>query len=203
MTYKESLEIAFRYADSTESDFDYKEMFYTLADEAQKLIAIYGRHILRTIEIVPFPEDGFVTVSAGGNVSNVPCSDFGKEVKIQMPDDFHALSPQGIVYADDYTLPVDYKFVGETVLSIVPDDKYTVNYYALPNTIDENTPDDYVYEVDSDTHNAIPYYIAYRLVGTDDITLYQALKNQWDLYLSLFNDRAKCVRKQIRNFYGR
>ena len=71
----------------------------------------------------------------------------------------------------------------------------------MPQTIDGETPDDYEFEVSTETHNAIPYYIGYELAKTDDTTLAQMLLNEWNRYMSIFVNEPKAVTKRIRNVY--
>ena len=188
MTYKESLDTAFRYADSERSDFDYPDMFHTLANEAQMLIATQGDKILRECE-----------VSTSSTASGPPSPrGEGNGFELKLPEDLYEI--RGIV--DQNGRPVEYE-VYERGIAIVPKlGSYKVIYYALPEIIDENTADNYEYEVPLYTHVAIPYYIAYRLVGTDDTTLYQALKNQWNMYMGIFNQTGKARVKKIVNVYG-
>jgi hypothetical protein len=63
-----------------------------------------------------------------------------------------------------------------------------VTYYANPIDITKNTNDTYVFEVSPDTHVAIPYYIAYNLVMSDDVALSTQLKNEWNKYMSVLAD---------------
>lgn len=176
MTYKKSLEIAFRYADSEESDFDYPDMFYTLADEAQKLIATKGDYITKSV-----------------------CAEITDDKTFTLPDDFYEFES---VLSEDGTNAA-YRIADNNHIVFENAGKYTILYHSLPDTVDDDTPDDYVYQVPEYTHPAIPYYIAYRLIETDDITLSTALKNQWNLYMSIFNKTRRAKRKKIINVYGR
>ncbi len=186
MTYKQSLEIAFRYADSEKSDFDYPDMFHTLANEAQMLIATKGDGILRECEA-----EAVLTIPQS---PDEPL----KNYELKLPEDVFEV--RSII--DAYGRPVTFD-IRERGVAIVPSlGTYKVTYYALPSVIDENTADDYEYEVPLYTHAAIPYYIAYRLVGTDDAQLYTALENQWGMYMSIFKQTGKARVKKIVNVYG-
>lgn len=176
MTYKKSLETAFRYADSEESDFDYPGMFYTLADEAQMLIATNGDWATKSVEID----------ATDGEPQKLP-DDFYEFESVTAEGGFNAV----------------YRLINNGEIEFAAPGKYLLTYHSLPDTIDENTPDDYVYQVPEYTHRAIPYYIAYRLIETDDITLSTALKNQWNLYMSVFNKTRRAKSKKIANIFGR
>jgi hypothetical protein len=95
---------------------------------------------------------------------------------------------------------VNYYIIENT---FVTDSEGTIDiyYYAMPQTIDGETPDDYEFEVSTETHNAIPYYIGYELAKTDDTTLAQMLLNEWNRYMSIFVNEPKAVTKRIRNVY--
>ena len=194
MTYKESLETAFRYADSERSDFDYPDMFHTLANEAQMLIATQGDKILREREIEVIGQS--LSLADGEPAPFTQGSQRGYE--LMLPEDVYEV--RNIL--DVRGNPVTFDTYERGVAIVPAPGTYKVIYYALPKVIDENTPDDYEYEVPLYTHVAIPYYIAYRLVGTDDTTLYQALKNQWNMYMGIFNQTGKARVKKIVNVYG-
>jgi hypothetical protein len=75
-------------------------------------------------------------------------------------------------------------------------------YWALPKDITKLSAEElekYEYEVSEHTHVAIPSYIGYQLVKTDDVQLAQILLNEWNKYLSLFDDKVKAVKRKIRN----
>lgn len=176
MTYKQSLDIAFRYADSEKSDFDYPDMFHTLANEAQMLIATKGDGIMKSVDV---------------EASQTA------DLKAELPSDFFEL--RDVADSNGNSVTADIQERGRLILPKAG--KYTVTYYALPTIINENTPEDYEYEVPIYTHAAIPYYIAYRLVGTDDAQLYTALENQWGMYMSIFKQTGKARVKKIVNVY--
>ena len=174
MTYKEAVDTALKLIDSERSDFD-ESLFPFFADTAQKKIAMYGKRIekLHTLEK---PDDA--------------------EVEVEIPG-FYQLIRTEIRGSDEQ---VNYYIIENT---FVTDSKGTIDiyYYAMPQTIDGETPDDYEFEVSTETHNAIPYYIGYELAKTDDTTLAQMLLNEWNRYMSIFVNEPKAVTKRIRNVY--
>ena len=190
MTYKESLEIAFLKTDSEASDYD-SGLFPVLANEAQMYIAKYGTHIVRKWEY---------------EVKEVPFAD-------NLPDDFYRVAPLGLVRKEDEQSGAEY-YIGED--SVVNDDgtvepkniinieetgNFVLYYWALPKDLTSADVDleNYEYEVASHTHVAIPSYIGYQLVKTDDVQLAQILLNEWNKYLSLFDDKTKAVKRKIRS----
>lgn len=178
MTYKESLDIAFLKTDSEASDYDSK-LFPVLANEAQVFIAKYGTHIVRKLDI---------------EVESAP-------FKTLLPDDFYRASPMGLVDAEDEQRGIDY-YIGEDDFIVINDKgKFVFYYWALPKDITKMSDEErnsYEYEVASHTHVAIPSYIGYQLVKTDDVQLAQILLNEWNKYLSLFDDKVKAVKRRIR-----
>jgi len=56
----------------------------------------------------------------------------------------------------------------------------TLEYISEPTTIDEDTPDTYVFEVSEDAANCLPFYVAAQQLITDLVIDYSAL---WNMYL--------------------
>lgn len=178
MTYKESLEQAFLKTDSEEADYE-SGIFPILANEAQLYIAKYGTHIVRKAEY---------------NVTDAP-------YRADLPSDFYRAAPLGLVYADDETIGADYYMAEDGKMVIKQPGEYVLYYWALPKDLTSSDVDleTYEYEVAKHTHAAIASYIGYQLVKTDDVQLAQILKNEWDRYMSLFDDSTKAVQKKIKN----
>lgn len=178
MTYKESLDIAFLKTDSESSDYEAK-LFPVLAHEAQVYIAKYGTHIVRKVDI---------------EVENAP-------FKTLLPDDFYRASPMGLVDAEDELNGIDYYIAEDDYIVINDTGKFVFYYWALPKDItkmSDEEREDYEYEVAEHTHVAIPSYIGYQLVKTDDVQLAQILLNEWNKYLALFDDKVKAVKRRIQ-----
>lgn len=179
MTYKESLDIAFSKTDSEASDYEAK-LFPVLANEAQMYIAKYGTHIIRKLDI---------------EVENIP-------FKTELPKDFYRVSPMGLVDAEDELSGIDYYIAEDNFIVITESGKFVLYYWALPKDITKLSEEElevYEYEVPHHTHVAIPAYIGYQLVKTDDVQLAQILMDEWNKYLSLFDDKVKSVKRRIKN----
>ena len=179
MTYKESLNIAFLKTDSEESDFE-SGLFPVLANEAQMYIAKYGTHIVRKIDI---------------EVEKAPH-------KMELPADFYRSSPMGLVNADDELTGIDHYIAEDNYLVVNESGNFVFYYWALPKDITKMSDEElegYEYEVADHTQVAIPSYIGYQLVKTDDVQLAQILLNEWNKYLSLFDDKTKAVQRRIKN----
>ena len=177
MTYKESLNIAFFKTDIDASDYD--ESYYTyLANEAQMYIAKYGTHIVRRIEI---------------EADNVP-------YRFKLPDDFYKVALQGMVYADDELEGADYHLTDDGYAVVNEKGVFAFYYYALPSDLTKLSYEElesYEYETAEETHIAIPSYIGYQLVKSDDVQLAQILMDEWNKYMSLFDDKVKFVKRRI------
>lgn len=179
MTYKESIDISLLKTDSEESDYE-RELFTVLANEAQLYIAKYGTHIVRKIDI---------------EVEKAP-------FKTALPDDFYRESPMGLVNAEDELTGIDHYIAEDNYLVINKTGKFVFYYWALPKDLTKLTDEEleaYEYEVADHTQVAIPSYIGYQLIKTDDVQLAQILMNEWNKYLSLFDDRQKAVQRKIQN----
>lgn len=174
MTYKEAIDTAMKLIDSERSDFD-ESLFPFFADTAQKKVAMYGKRIER-VKTIEKPDN--------------------TEIEIEIPDFYRLIRTEvrGSKKQVNY-YGYENKFVTDTEGTI------DVYYYAMPETIDNETLDTYEFETDIETHNAIPYYIGYELVKTDDTTLAQMLLNEWNRYMSIFVNEPKVVKKQIKDVY--
>ena len=179
MTYKESIDISLLKTDSEESDYE-RELFTVLANEAQLYIAKYGTHIVRKIDI---------------EVEKAP-------YKVNLPDDFYREAPLGLLDAEDELTGIDHYIAEDNYLVINETGKFVFYYWALPKDLTKLTDEEleaYEYEVADHTQVAIPSYIGYQLIKTDDVQLAQILMNEWNKYLSLFDDRQKAVQRKIQN----
>ena len=79
--------------------------------------------------------------------------------------------------------------------------RFVFYYWALPKDLTKLSDEEleaYEYEVSAHTHVAIPSYIGYQLVKTDDVGIAQILMDEWNKYLSLFDDKIKAVKRRIR-----
>lgn len=179
MTYKESLDIAFLKTDSEASDYD-SGLFPVLANEAQMYIAKYGTHIVRKAEY---------------KVDTIP-------YKVNLPEDYYRTAPLGLVRTEDEQTGVEYYIGEDNVLNIEETGNFAFYYWALPKDLTKLSAEElenYEYEVSPHTQVAIPAFIGYQLIKTDDVQLAQILMNEWNKYLSLFDDKTKAVKRKIRN----
>ena len=113
----------------------------------------------------------------------------------QLKNGFGKEYAEGVVVNDDGSVEIKNK------INIKETGDFVLYYWALPKdlTAEGVDLDNYEYEVAPHTHVAIPAFIGYQLVKTDDVQLAQILLNEWNKYLSLFDDKTKTINKKIRN----
>ena len=207
MTLKEAIEQACKLTDSEKADYE-SDLFYILADGAQKWIARNGKHIQRVLT---------VDVSVCENCKAKGIEKCYHAKKIVLPDDYMMMAPRGIFSYDEPNKSIEYMLrhnlgnpnAGEefdgNILMVDCIGVIDINYYANPTDITKNTDDSYIFEVSPDTHVAIPYYIAYNLVMSDDVALSTQLKNEWNKYMSVLADvpSVRSVRLTRTQRWGR
>lgn len=121
----------------------------------------------------------------------------------------------------EYAMPADFRalccvwrngkrtrrYVWRAGKLVIPaDDAGTVEveYYATPQTIGQETPDDYVFEVAEDAAQACPFFVAAQQLISDLVLDYDALRNEWQAALMLLTpEQAGAVALQQVVFSGR
>lgn len=177
ITYKDCIKTALLKTDCEESDFD-KNMFPILANEAQLYIAKYGTHIVRTAEFT---------------ADSIP-------YRAKLPDDFYRIALRGMVRKDDELSGADCFLAEDGCIVINQKGDFKLYYYALPKDLTKLTDeelDTYEFEVADHTQVAIPLYVGYQLVKSDDVQTAQILMDEWNGYMALFDDGEKVVYKRI------
>jgi len=172
MTLNQAFEAATIYARTDLSAFT-KALLCYYADIAQKEIAISAAPIVKRFDV---------------SKSN------SKPVCYDMPKDsigFDKIIRRGSA------LPVNYSFDDAGRIVISDYGKLDIYYRVLPDTVNENTPDSYSFEVDVRTHRAIPFYIAYRLSDNEEIM--QGCLAKWNKLNSLAKQSALKIR--YSNYY--
>jgi len=79
----------------------------------------------------------------------------------------------------DGTLGHTYPVIGGKMYS-ADKGNIVLEYFAVPDTIDMNTPDTYEFEVAEDVANCLPFYVAAQQLITDLVVDYGAI---WNMYL--------------------
>jgi len=137
-------------------DADIDKKMADFFDMAQKEIAGHKR-IIRTVELEP---DG------SGRGCPLP-GDFQKLVCVWRAGRLESGFP--VVAGKLMTRPGD-----DAVL--------LVEYFAKPQTIGPDTPDEYEFEVDEDAANCMPYFVAAQHLLPDLVVDYSAF---WNMYLTM------------------
>ena len=167
MTLNQAFEAASVYARTNLNSFPRALLCY-YADVAQKEIALTTAPILKRFDI---------SKSNSKPISyNMPAQSVGFDKIIRRAS----------------ALPIKYNLCDMDKLVISDYGNLDIYYRVLPDTINENTPDSYKFEVDVTTHTAIPYYIAYRTSKEEDVT--QNCLAHWNKYNSLARQSAVKIR---------
>lgn len=69
------------------------------------------------------------------------------------------------------------------------DGDYTMVYEALPDNIDDNTSDDYEFEIDVDCQEAMIHGVCAQICINDEPTLYQIYFERYNLAIANINDK--------------
>ncbi len=97
-----------------------------------------------------------------------------------LPADFGGLYR---VWVDDRPAGSRYRFRGGKIL--IPDAGSTVilEYFAIPETITEETDDSYEFELREDGCNCLPYYVAAQQLLPDLVMDYSSMLNMYQMAL--------------------
>lgn len=92
----------------------------------------------------------------------------------EMVDDFFRLFNQDMVLESNnnsYEKYRSYEWEGDSTLILdgTRQGVYTIHYYAYPQTITEDTEDDYILSLDPEVANLLPLYMAAELYEDDDL----------------------------------
>ena len=101
----------------------------------------------------------------------------------QLTDDFFRLATQDVVVeGPEYGRYVDYFWEGDSTLVLpgLTQAVYKVHYYAYPQEITQDTPDDTVMALDPEVANLLPVYIASELYEDDDESKAYYFRQQYE-----------------------
>ena len=174
MTFGEAILKACIIGDFERDSFT-KTQYAAVADQAQKMLAAVTSKII--------------------NVYSVTILD-GEAVFI-MPPDFKRLIR---VKAKNSNAVTDYELTGNR-LYLKGDGDYDICYEAVPNDINADTSESYIFEIPSYAHFAIPYYIVYQLLKATDTETAQASFNEWNRLMASLDNKPEPSRKLIKNYY--
>lgn len=102
----------------------------------------------------------------------------------ELVNDFFKLVSQDVVYESNdmpYIKYEEYEWEGDSTLILngIKKGTYKVHYYAYPQTITEDTPDDFVLSLDPEVANILPLYMAAELYEDDDLNTAYYFRQQY------------------------
>ena len=131
--------------------------------------------------------------------------DYEEYIRYSLPDlmeGFYQLSEndlyyegangEGYIAADEYYQEADKTLViprRETGI-------YTIYYKAYPTQITQDTPDDYVLELDPEVGAILPLYMASQLYKDDDNSIATVYRNEFEVAFDRLSQKAQIQRKE-------
>ncbi len=174
MTLNQAFEAAAVYARTDQSAFA-RAVLCCYADIAQKEIAMTTAPLVKRFDVSK--------TNSKPAYYNMPADSIG----------FDKIIRRGSA------LPVSYCLDGRQLI-ISDYGNLDIYYHTLPKTVDENTPDNYCFEVDVKTHRAIPFYIAYRMAADEELA--QGCLAEWNKLNSLAMQNSRVALKiRYSNYY--
>jgi hypothetical protein len=118
--------------------------------------------------------------------------------KYDLPDD---LKEHRFIFYNDDTFS-DYRIMNKRVyIDKAYDGEFEVFYYKNPSEIDDTTSDSYVFEVPSQTHALIPYFIGAMALQDENPNLSANLLNLYYRRLESLQDNSSTVPTSINTVY--
>ena len=105
---------------------------------------------------------------AFASASVVP--DYKEYIEYSMPSDFWKLNKVLLkgqaITGDSHVVKPDFYWINKTTFAIRYDvrGEYTIEYFAYPTTVDDDTADDYEFEIDEDAADGLVEYAAAQLL---------------------------------------
>ena len=122
----------------------------------------------------------------------------------QLAPSFYMLAQDGIVFEGSertsrYMQTSDFFEEGGRVLVLNRDltGNFTIYYYAYPQNITANTPDDFVLELDPEVDALVPLYMASQIYKDDDNSLATAYRNEFEIGLQRLKDASKAPISEV------
>lgn len=104
-------------------------------------------------------------------------------------------------YDSDYER-VGFSLIGSTTYRFDEDGTYTMEYCAMPTTINNATLDTYTFEIPAIAHDLLPYYVAAKVMDIDsDLAKYNLFMGQYQGKLqNLISSQTQIVIKSPSTF---
>lgn len=171
----------------------------------------FGEAVLKACVIGDFERDSFTKLqyamvmdqaqkmlsSVTSKIINVYPVTVSGEGEFIMPPDFKKLVRVKARNSDAVT---DYELTGNR-LYLKGNGDYDICYEAVPCDITADTSEDYIFEIPSYAHFAIPYYIVYQLLKSTDTETAQSSLNEWNRLVAALENKVEPTQKLIKNYY--
>lgn len=198
MTLIENIKIALALADEYAPDSGYEQMYTDDEDFRAKMKLLYQ---------LPYHELANIKkIRKVKNISRNVSDDAPKHyTPYSLPMDMAQL--KNIIVLDSETnQPVDgdyFMIRNENKIYINDQDKstYKIEYNAIPETITENTEDDFELEIDEDAQNALPYKVIADFMKTDPSVDQQLFETAYQNAIAKLDLRESETMITIRSEY--
>ena len=140
------------------------------------------------------------------NLGDLPHEQIGAQVRYTLPDDFYQLVSGLVMRTVDGRLLHTNQFMvqGKQCL-IVPAEEagdYEITYYRYPALLPDEPDDNAMLDNTPDTHLAIPYYVASKLLMSDDEFQCALCNNTWDEKLRMMQQDINVEVRTVEDVYG-
>lgn len=139
-------------------------------------------------------------------LSELPHEELGMSTSYTLPDDFYQLISGSVVRTlEGHLLHTNiYMLRGKKCL-VVPTHEagdYEVTYYRFPELLSEDPAVDTELDNTPDTHLAIPYYVASKLLMSEDSFQCALCNNLWDEKLKMMQQAVTVEVRRVDDVYG-
>ncbi len=119
-----------------------------------------------------------------------------------LPSDMYQIKNVFMVNKDNKKCNADYYIVGNNKIYINDntEGQTILEYYKYPQTIDEETEDDFYLEIDQDAQSILPYKVADDILKTDPSADYTAFATEYQRKLQLLDSRRNVPSVNLREY---
>lgn len=160
-----------------DENVDYVAAMPQAANEAMQCICDAGRRPRRSVAV----EVERKTKPQGFHISAL-CGDF-----------FSCGDPEAYLVTDGVPQPVSVQVVANEFLIVPANLEGTLLWYydTKAPTVTTQTADDYIPDIDEDTHVLLPLYMASELYKDDDLQIATYYRNEFDNMLAVLSQKQK------------
>lgn len=139
-------------------------------------------------------------------LSTLPSEVVGHRVKYTLPDDFYQFVSGSVLKTlDGHILHTNcFMLQGHKYLFVPADEAgdYEITYYRYPELLPDDPDEDAELDNTPDTHLAIPYYVASKLLMSDDEFQCALCTNTWDDKLRMMQPDVHMEVRHVTDVYG-